>query len=107
MSTFEERQKAEEAKFSRDQELYFLVRNRRNKLFGLWIAREHLRLPADMEAEYAKSIVLADLERPGDEDIIAKVTADLDKAGLSISEHILRRHLESFTAEAREEVMKR
>ena len=48
---------------------------RRNVLFGLWAGR-HLGLAdADLEA-YAWSVHLADREVPGQDDVIAKVSAD-------------------------------
>ena len=50
---FEDRQKAEEAKYRHDQEFMFKVRNRRNKLFGLWLAETHLGRSGDEAAAYA------------------------------------------------------
>ena len=44
MTTFDDRERGEESKFKHDLELGFKIRNRRNKLFGLWIAQEHLGL---------------------------------------------------------------
>jgi hypothetical protein len=101
----DDRQRAEETKFQHDQELQFRARNRRNKLFGLWIAREHLRLPEAEQAEYALSVVMADFEHPGDEDVIAKVRSDLLEKGIDLSAHILERHLLEFEHLARRQVM--
>ena len=47
MTTFDERERGEEGKFQHDQELAFKARNRRNKLFGLWIAQDHLGLSGE------------------------------------------------------------
>ena len=49
MATFNDREKAAEAKFSHDQETDFKVMARRNKLLGLWVA-EYLDIVGD-EAE--------------------------------------------------------
>ncbi|MEO1019120.1 MAG: DUF1476 domain-containing protein [Pseudomonadota bacterium] len=105
MTTFDDRKHQEEARFKHDQELGFKVRNRRNKLFGLWIAQEKLGLESDAASQYAKDVVLADFEEPGDDDVIAKVTADLEAANHSLSDHVLKKHLAEFERLAKEQVM--
>ena len=73
MKSFTEREKGFEAEFKRNQELLFQVTARRNRLFGLWAA-VRLGLSAGEEAEtYAKTVVAADFEAPGDADVIEKV----------------------------------
>ena len=66
MTTFDERERGEETKFKHSLELDFKIRNRRNKLFGLWVAQTKLGLPGDEAAAYAKDVVMADFELPGD-----------------------------------------
>lgn len=105
MTTFDERQRGEEAKFKHDLELNFKVRNRRNKLFGLWIAQDHLGLSGDDAAAYAKDVVMADFETPGDSDMLDKVKADLSKAGKSLSDHQLAKHLKDMEQLAKSQVM--
>jgi hypothetical protein len=105
MTTFDERERGEEAKFQHDQELAFKARNRRNKLFGLWIAQDHLWLSGEAASAYAKDVVMADFEAPGDSDMLGKVKADLAKAGKQVSDHMLQKHLEQFQALARQQVM--
>jgi hypothetical protein len=105
MTAFEERQRGEEAKYQHEQELGFKVRNRRNKLFGLWAAQEHLGLSGEAAAAYAKDVVMADFEAPGDSDMMRKVRADLSKAGKDVTDHALNRRLEECAAEARRQVM--
>ena len=106
MPTFEERERSEEAKFKHDQELAFKIRNRRNKLFGLWIAREYLGLEGDEALAYAKDVVIADFEGPGDDDMMSKVKADLAARKIEVSDHLLRKHLAECEAKAREQVRK-
>lgn len=106
MSTFNERERTEEAKFKHDQELAFKVRNRRNKLFGLWLADEHLGLKGEAAMSYAKDVVMADFDLPGDDDIFTKVKADLAKAGKSLSDHLLKKHLQECEAIAKDQIMK-
>ena len=83
MKSLTEREKGFEAEFKRNQELMFRVTARRNRLFGLWAA-VRLGLPAGEEAEaYAKTVVAADFEAPGDADVIEKVRADLEEKGVA------------------------
>jgi hypothetical protein len=105
MRNFEDRQKGFEAEFSRNQELAFRITARRNKLLGLWAA-EKLGLPAGDEAEaYAKTVVAADFEKPGDSDVIEKVRNDLAAKGIALSEAQLRGELERALAEARRQLI--
>ncbi len=105
MGVFDEREFAEEAKFKHQLELNFKIRNRRNKLFGLWIAKEHLGLEGDAALEYAKEVILSDFEGPGHEDMLDKVKKDLAARNIEISDHILRKHLAECEEKARESVM--
>ena len=105
MTTFEDRQKGEEARFRHEQELGFKIRNRRNKLFGLWIAQDYLGLSGDKAAEYAKDVVMADFEAPGDSDMLRKVKTDLGGAGKEVSDHMLDKRLKECEAEARSQVL--
>jgi hypothetical protein len=92
MTTFDERERGEETRFKHDQELLFKARNRGNRIFGMWVA-EQLGLTGDAAASYAKDVVIADFEKPGDEDILTKVKADIAAKGVAISEHVLKKHL--------------
>jgi hypothetical protein len=104
MKSFTERGKAFEAGFKRNEELRFRVTARRNRLLGLWAA-SRLGLPAGEEAEaYAKTVVAADFEAPGDDDVIDKVRTDLEKKGIAVTEAELRTELERAAAEARRQI---
>ena len=104
MKGLTEREKGFEAEFKRNQELRFRVTARRNRLFGLWAAAR-LGPPAGEEADaYAKTVVAADFEAPGDADVIEKVRTDIDKAGVAVTERELRAELERAAAEARRQV---
>lgn len=104
MTTFNDREKAFEDKYKHDQELQFRVDNRRNKLLGLWLA-ELLGKKGQEADDYAKEVVLADFDEPGVEDIIRKVMADIEKAGIDLSEHRVRKELEELTATAKQQIM--
>lgn len=102
MTTFDEREKAFENKFKRDQELQFKVRARRNKLLGLWAAGK-LGV-ADAEA-YAKEVVNADFNKPGEDDVVEKVVADAKAKGKAVSDADVRREMERLMAEAKRQIM--
>lgn len=105
MTTFDDREKAFENKFAHEAEKEFRITARRNRLLGLWAA-ERLGL-TDAEAEsYAKSVVQADFEETGDEDVIRKLIGDLLKGGVETSDIEVREMLARKAAEAREQIEK-
>ena len=103
MTTFSERESAFENKFKHDKELEFKVTNRRNKMLGLWAAQLLGIDGAEAEA-YAKSVVSADFEKPGDDDVLQKVLADFKTKNVDISEHRLRKQMADLMDEARRQV---
>lgn len=105
MTTFDDRERGEEQRFKHSEELRFKARNRRNRLFGLWVAENHLGLKGDEASSYATEVVMADFESPGDDDMLRKVKTDLEKASVSISDHLLMKHLGECEQEARKQVM--
>jgi hypothetical protein len=105
MTTFNEREKAFEKKYEHDQDLKFKVNARRNKLLGLWAAGLMGKSGADAEA-YAKDVVLADYEKPGDSDVIEKLVKDLAAAGKPTEDHTIRKQAERLAEAAKEQIMK-
>lgn len=104
MTSFDDRRNAFENKYKHDEEMKFKATNRRNKLFGLWAA-EKLGKTGDEAEQYAKSVVAADFEKPGDDDVIAKVRADLNAAGHALSEGDVRFELNRFADKALEQLL--
>jgi hypothetical protein len=100
MSTFDDRERAEEAKFARDEEMQFRIHARRNRLLGQWAAERMGLSVAEAEA-YAKSVVQADFEEAGDEDVVRKLLGDLVGAGVDANEAEVRSALETKEIEAR------
>ena len=76
MTTFDDREKAFETKFAHDAEMLFKAEARRNRLAGLWAAGLLGKSGAEAD-EYALSVVNADFEEAGTEDVVRKVVADL------------------------------
>ena len=104
MTTFDDREKAFENLYARDQEMQFKVIARRNRLLGAWAA--NLMGLTDVEAEsYAKDVVRADFEEAGDEDVIRKVLGDLTSAGVECDEGRIREALDHKAVEAKRQLM--
>ena len=103
MAEFDDRERAEETKFKLDQELEFKAQARRAKLAGLWAA-ELMGLSDGAAEDYAKSVVMADMEEAGSEDIFRKIRADLDMQSVQLSDHQIRAKLEECLAAARAQI---
>jgi hypothetical protein len=104
MTQFSDREKAFENKFKSDQELAFRVQARRNKLLGLWAAGQ-MGIDGGSAESYAKDVVSSDFEKPGDDDVLQKVLADLTGKGVDISEHGLRVEMDKLMSTARAQIM--
>ena len=104
MTTFNDRERAEEAKFARDEEMLFRVHARRNRLLGEWAARLMGLNDAERES-YAKDVIRADFEEAGDEDVVRKVLGDLTSAGVEADETQIREALGHKTVEARRQII--
>lgn len=76
MSSFDDRKRAQEAKFVHDADLTFKAEARRNRLLGEWAAGL-LGKSGDDARAYALQVVASDFEKPGDEDVYEKLAADL------------------------------
>ncbi|MEL6387869.1 MAG: DUF1476 domain-containing protein [Pseudomonadota bacterium] len=105
MSQFDDRQKGQEAKYAMDQQTEFKVMARRNKLLGLWAA-DLLGLTDEEATAYAKTVVMADLEEPGDEDVFRKVRGDLDGKAVNVTDAQIREHMAELLPVARDQVVK-
>jgi hypothetical protein len=103
MSHFDDRERAEEKKFQLSQELEFKAQARRAKLVGLWAAGL-MGLSDQAADDYAKSVVVADLEEAGTEDLFRKIRNDLDMHAVQLSDHQIRAKMEEALAEARASV---
>jgi hypothetical protein len=103
MNTFDKRGEGSENKFAHDEERRFKAAARRNKLLGLWAA-EKLGL-ADAEAlTYARAVVSADFEEPGDEDVFRKIRKYFDAASVAQSDVQIRRTMDELLALAATEI---
>jgi len=97
MTTFDKREEGFEKKFALDQDQKFKAEARRDRLLGLWVA-EKLGLSGDAAASYAKDVVAADFEEPGDADVVRKVMTDLSAKSVAITEQELRAKMDELMA---------
>ncbi|MAK62275.1 MAG: aldolase [Ponticaulis sp.] len=103
MTSFDDRERGQEAKFSLDQQSLFRATMRRNKLLGMWAA-DLLGLAGDEAEAYAKTVVMSDLEEPGDDDVIRKVVADFDAKGVAKSREDIAKQLAALMPIAVEQI---
>ncbi|MFN0264095.1 DUF1476 domain-containing protein [Tepidamorphus sp. 3E244] len=103
MTTFDKRKDGFENKFAHDEELRFKATARRNRLLGEWAAEKLGKSGEEAEA-YAKTVVLADFEEPGDEDVFRKVRGDFDANNVDQSDHQIRRTMDELMATAIQQV---
>ena len=104
MSSFDDRERAEEAKYALDQETQFKVMARRNKLLGLWAADLLGKTGPEAEA-YAKEVVLADLEEAGDDAVVRKVRGDFEAAGVDRTDTQIREQMAELLPVARDAII--
>jgi len=104
MTTFDDRERAFETKYARDEEMAFRVTARRNKLLGQWAAKLMGLTPEETDA-YSKAVVQAEFEEAGDEDVVRKLFGDLTAAGVEVDDAMVRQAIEEQAIEARRQLM--
>ena len=101
--SMKDRQEGFEKKFLIDEETKFKAMARRNKLLGLWAAEKLGKTGEDADV-YAKEVVRSDFEEAGDDDVLRKVRADLDAAGVAQSDLEIRRIMDELMATAVDQI---
>lgn len=104
MSQFDDRERAFEAKYARDEEMQFRITARRNRLLGEWAARQMGLTEAEAES-YAKDVIRSDFEEAGDHDVVRKVLGDLTAAGVDSDEEKVREALRHKEVDARRQII--
>jgi hypothetical protein len=100
MTTFDKREEGFEKQFAHDEELKFKATARRDRLLGLWAAQQ-LGLTGTAADDYARSVVIADIET---HDAFAKVRKDFDAKGVKQSDEQIRRVMIELLARAVTEI---
>ncbi|SNB76078.1 hypothetical protein SAMN07250955_11468 [Arboricoccus pini] len=105
MSLLPEKVQAEETGLSHEEMINFKARAERDRLFGLWLAKEYLHLDEAAAGAYAQDYVRFDFDH-GHRDgaLLERAHADLVACGRPVSLHILERHLHQLSKVAHENV---
>jgi hypothetical protein len=101
MTTFNNRENAFENKYAHDEEMQFKAIARRNKLVGLWAAELMGKTGTEAD-EYAKTVVLADFEEAGHEDVVRKISGDLKGAA---TDDAIRAKMAELLPQAQHEIL--
>ena len=102
--SFQDREKACESKWAHDEEMRCKIMARRNKLLGLWAA-EQMGISGEEATEYAKAVVRADFEEPGEEDVFRKVHKDFEAKGIARSNHAIRVKMDELLQTATDQIV--
>ena len=100
MSSFDEREKSFEKKFAHDEEIKFKVNAKRNKYLGQW-ASQILGYDQEKEKEYIQSVIKADFEEAGDENVFRKLKKDLKDHNIPDEE--IRKKMDELIEKAKSE----
>ena len=100
MDSFKDREKNFEKKFAHDEELQFKINARKNKYLGQWVS-QILGYDQEKEKEYIQSVIKADFEEAGDEDVFRKIKVDLIDHNISDGE--IRKKMDELSEKAKSE----
>jgi hypothetical protein len=92
MTTFDERERAFEAKWAHDEEMQFRIIVRRNELLGRWAATEQGLAEAELE-RYVTNLVALALKTKTIDALYLKLRADL---GTAHSDAVILRKMDEF-----------
>ena len=98
MEKFDERKKSAEKKFAMDEEKSFKIDARRNKYLGQWVSQK-LGYDTEKEKYYIQSVIKADFQEAGDEDVFRKIKADLKDH--NVSDEDIRNKMKEFDEKAK------
>ena len=102
--SMDDRRKGFESKWAHDADLRFQVEARRNRALGEWAAAKKGLTGAALE-DFVGSVIAADFQEAGDEDVFRKVSGDLRAKGASVSDDMIRKKMAELTTIAREQVL--
>jgi len=100
LDTVAAKEKGIEQSFISENNERFRIEAVRNRLLAIWVA-EQMGKDSENIPEYILETIAADLEEPGYEDVIRKISADLEANGTEISREELTRQLLRCENEAR------
>ena len=98
MDSFDDRKKGFEKKFVHDEELQFKISARKNKYLSQWVSKI-LGYDEEKEKEYTQSVIKADFQEAGDQDVFRKIKEDLKNH--SVSEEEIRNKMDELNEKAK------
>ncbi|MDD9899724.1 MAG: DUF1476 domain-containing protein [Alphaproteobacteria bacterium] len=104
MAFFDDKKKAAEKNFAMDEEQAFKLQMRATRIFGYWVAGQ-MHLEGKVADDYAESVVEADMEEPGIQDVIRKVKADLAAGDGEFTAHFLETQYNQCMEQARRDML--
>lgn len=105
MSSFDDRKRAEEARFAHNAELRFKAEARRNKHLARWASEQMGVSDTDAIINYVAEVIAADMAEGGHADVARKIKADFDAKGVAIDEAAIEAKIAEFDVQAREEIL--
>lgn len=90
--------------YDEEHECRFLINVRRNKLLGYWAA-ELFGLQGIEKENYARSVVIADFEEPGDDDVLRKVFKDCQENCCPQSRQAIRSQMDKLMIMAKYDIL--
>ena len=104
MTIFDDREKANELKFARDEELTFKAAARRNTLLAKWAGEEMGYSQEEVDA-FADELVKFDLSEKGYEDVFKMLSEKFASAHVEMSEHRIRKAMAQKMEIAKQEII--
>ena len=98
MSGFQDRPATFAEKFTHEEAHVFRLKSRAAKITGQFLA-DHLRYSSDKAKLFAESLVRADLQEPGDEDLRATIKELLAESNANLDDS----KINGFLSKAREQ----
>jgi len=100
--SMDDRRKGFESKWAHDADLRFKVEARRNRALGEWAAAKK-GLTGQAVEDFVGSVIMADFQEAGDEDVFRKLRSELDA---SVSDADIRAKMRECLAAAVDQVSK-
>ena len=100
MTTFDDRERAQEAHFALTQDQEFRAVSRRNRMLGQWAGGLLGKSDEELES-YCLEVIRSDFEHPGEDDVFRKLAADLSG---KVSEDEIRTQMARLLQDARRKV---
>lgn len=102
---FNEREKGYEAKFKLDEELRFRATSRGNKMLAEWVG-ERFGMSAEQRQAYGKELAIADLDKPGHDDLLDKIMKDAEARKVALVRAEVEKEMRRCHAVALDQVAK-